>query len=259
HRINIIDTPGHIDFTAEVQRSLRVLDGAVVVFDGVAGVEPQSETVWHQADKFKVPRICFINKMDRVGASFEKSLESIWQKLSPNALALQLPIGEEDKFEGVIDLLAMKALKFEGDWGQVVKEEEIPQDLVERAREWREKLVEKISAEDEELLEKYLAKKEITIEELRKALRKATLDYKLIPVFCGSALKNKGIQPLLDGIIYYLPSPNDLLPVKGTCPKTGKDLERKSDDSEPFAALAFKIATDPYVGTLTYFRVYSGS
>lgn len=259
YRINIIDTPGHIDFTVEVQRSLRVLDGAVVVFDGVAGVEPQSETVWHQADKFKVPRICFINKMDRTGASFEKGLESIWQKLSPNAVALQIPIGEEEKFEGVIDLLTMKALKFEGDWGERIKEEGIPQSLVERAKEWRENLVEKISAEDEELLEKYLAKKEIPIEELRKVLRKATLDYKLIPVFCGSALKNKGIQPLLDGVIYYLPSPIDLPPVKGTCPKTGKDLERKPDDAEPFSALAFKIATDPYVGTLTYFRVYSGS
>jgi len=258
-RINIIDTPGHIDFTAEVQRSLRVLDGAVVVFDGVAGVEPQSETVWHQADKFKVPRICFINKMDRTGASFEKSLESIWQKLSPNAIALQLPIGEEDKFEGVIDLLRMIALKFEGNWGERVKEEEVPQSLVERAKEWREKLVEKIAGEDEALLEKYLAHQEISIAELRKVLRKATLDYKLIPVFCGSALKNKGIQPLLDGVIYYLPNPIDLPPVKGIDPKTGKVIERKPGDTEPFSALVFKIATDPYVGTLTYFRVYSGS
>jgi elongation factor G len=259
HRINIIDTPGHIDFTAEVQRSLRVLDGAAVVFDGVAGVEPQSETVWHQADKFKIPRICFINKMDRTGASFEKSLDSIWQKLSPNAVTLQLPIGEEDNFEGVIDLLRMVALRFEGDWGQVVREEEIPQNLVEKAKEWRENLVEKISAEDEELLDKYLAKKEISIEELRKVLRKATLDYKLIPVFCGSALKNKGIQPLLDGIIYYLPSPIDLPPVRGIDPKTGQGIERKPDDAEPFSALVFKIAADPYVGTLTFFRVYSGS
>jgi len=235
------------------------LDGAVVVFDGVAGVEPQSETVWHQADKFKVPRICFINKMDRTGASFEKSLESIWQKLSPNAIALQLPIGEEDKFEGVIDLLRMIALKFEGNWGERVKEEEVPQSLVERAKEWREKLVEKIAGEDEALLEKYLAHQEISIAELRKVLRKATLDYKLIPVFCGSALKNKGIQPLLDGVIYYLPNPIDLPPVKGIDPKTGKVIERKPGDTEPFSALVFKIATDPYVGTLTYFRVYSGS
>ena len=258
-RINIIDTPGHIDFTAEVQRSLRVLDGAVVVFDGVAGVEPQSETVWHQADKFQVPRICFINKMDRTGASFEKSLESIWKKLSANALAMQLPIGEEDKFEGVIDLLEMKAIKFEGDFGQAIKEEEIPQDLLEKAKEWRMKLVEKISAEDEKLLEKYLAKNEITIDELKKTLRKAVLDYKLIPVFCGTALRNKGIQPLLDAVVYYLPCPSDLPPVKGTDPRSGQRIERKALDTEPFSALAFKIAADPFVGTLTYFRVYSGS
>jgi len=259
YRINIIDTPGHIDFTAEVQRSLRVLDGAVVVFDGVAGVEPQSETVWHQADKFSVPRICFINKMDRIGASLEKSLESIWQKLSPNALVLQLPIGEEEKFEGVINLLEMKALKFEGDFGQIVKEEEIPEDLLGKAKKWRVKLVEKIAAEDEKLLEKFLAKKEISVDEIRKVLRRATLDYKLIPVFCGSALRNKGIQSLLDGICYYLPSPIDLPPVRGIDPKTGKEIKRKADDEEPFSALAFKISADPYVGTLTYFRVYSGS
>ncbi len=258
-RINIIDTPGHIDFTAEVQRSLRVLDGAVVVFDGVAGVEPQSETVWHQADRFEVPRICFINKIDRIGASFEKSLESIWQKLSPSAVALQLPIGEEDKFEGVIDLLNMKALKFEGDSGEIVKEEEIPENLIEKAKKWRGKMIEKIVAEDEKLLEKYLAKEEIKVDELKEVLRKAVLKYKLIPVFCGSALKNKGIQPLLDAVVYYLPCPIDLPPVKGIDPKTGKDLERKASDEEPFAALAFKVATDPYVGTLTYFRVYSGS
>lgn len=259
YRINIIDTPGHIDFTAEVQRSLRVLDGAVVVFDGVAGVEPQSETVWRQADKFSVPRICFINKMDRIGASFEKSLESIWQKLSPNAVALQIPIGEEDKFEGVIDLLTMKALKFKGDWGEIVETEEIPGNLKNSAKKWRGELIEKIAGEDAELVEKYLAKKEISNEELIKTLRKATISYKLIPVFCGSALKNKGIQPLLDGIIFYLPNPVDLPSIKGVDPKTGKVLERKASDTEPFSALAFKIASDPYVGTLTYFRVYSGS
>ena len=259
YRINIIDTPGHIDFTAEVQRSLRVLDGAVVVFDGVAGVEPQSETVWHQADRFKVPRICFVNKMDRMGASFEKSLQAIWEKLSPDAIALQIPIGREDKFEGVIDLLEMKALKFEGDFGQIVKTEEIPKDLLEKAKEWRKKLVEKIAAEDANLLEKYLAKKEISVEELRKGLRKATVSYKLIPVFCGAALRNKGIQPLLDGICDFLPNPVDLPPVKGTDPKTGKALERKASDSEPFSALVFKVAADPYIGTLTYFRVYSGT
>ncbi len=258
YRINIIDTPGHIDFTAEVQRSLRVLDGAVVVFDGVAGVEPQSETVWRQADNFKIPRICFINKMDRIGASFEKSLESILEKLSPNALALQLPIGEEDKFEGVIDLLNLKALKFEGDFGQIVKKEDIPESLLKKVREWRAKLVEKIVAEDERLLEKFLAKKEVSIDELRKVLRKAVLDYKLVPVFCGAALRNIGIQPLLDGICYYLPSPLNLPPVKGIDPKDGKEIERKPEDSEKFSALVFKVADDPYVGTLTYFRVYSG-
>lgn len=259
YRINIIDTPGHIDFTAEVQRSLRVLDGAVVVFDGVAGVEPQSETVWRQADKFNVPRICFINKLDRMGASFQKSLESIWEKLSLNAVALQIPIGHEDSFEGVIDLLKMKAIKFLGDFGQTVKEEEIPSDLLEEAKNWREKLVEKIVAEDETLLEKYLAKEEISVNELRKNLRKAVLEYKLIPVFCGSALKNKGVQLLLDGICYYLPCPSDLPPVKGIDPNSGKEIIRKPDDNEPFSALAFKVAADPYVGTLTYFRVYSGS
>jgi len=259
HSINIIDTPGHIDFTAEVQRSLRVLDGAVVVFDGVAGVEPQSETVWRQADKFKVPRICFINKLDRVGASFEKSLDSIWEKLTPNAVAMQIPIGLEDKLKGVIDLLTMKALKFEGDFGQTVKEEEIPKDLAAEAKKWQEKLIEKIAAEDEKLLEKYLADKKISIDELRKVLRNAVLEYKLVPVFCGSALKNKGIQAVLDAVIYYLPSPNDLPPVKGTDPKTGKEIERKPDDKEVFSALAFKVATDPFVGALTYFRVYSGT
>jgi len=258
YRINIIDTPGHIDFTAEVQRSLRVLDGAIVVFDGVAGVEPQSETVWRQADKFSVPRICFINKLDRMGASFEGSLKSIWQKLSPNAVALQIPIGLESNFQGVIDLLKMKALKFEGDFGQIVKEEEIPSELLDKAKEWREKMVEKIVAEDEALLDKYLSNKEISLSELKSALRKGVLSYKLIPVFCGSALRNKGVQLLLDGVCDYLPSPLDLPPVRGTDPKTGKEIERKPDDGEPFSALAFKIATDPYVGTLTYFRVYSG-
>ncbi|KPJ56345.1 elongation factor G, partial [Parcubacteria bacterium DG_74_2] len=259
HRINIIDTPGHIDFTAEVQRSLRVLDGAVVVFDGVAGVEPQSETVWRQADKFKVPRICFINKLDRMGADFEKSFKSIGEKLSPNAVALNIPIGSESNFEGVIDLLEMKALYFEGSLGEKVVEKEIPENLLEKAKQWRKKLVEKIAAEDEQLLEKCLAGEEISVEELKTILRKATLDYKLIPVFCGSALKNKGTQPVLDAVIYYLPSPLDLLAIKGIDPKTGRETERKAEDDAPFSALAFKIATDPYVGSLTYFRVYSGN
>jgi len=258
HRINIIDTPGHIDFTAEVQRSLRVLDGAVVIFDGVAGVEPQSETVWRQADKFNVPRICFINKLDRMGADFQRSFNSIGEKLSPNAVALTIPIGAESNFEGVIDLLTMKAVYFEGTYGEKVVEKEIPEGLGDEAMQWHKQLVEKISAEDEVLLEKYLADEEISVEELKTVLRRACLDYKLIPVFCGSALKNKGIQLLLDGIVYYLPSPLDLPPIKGIDPATGKEIERKPDDNEPFSALAFKIATDPYVGSLTYFRVYSG-
>ena len=259
YRINIIDTPGHIDFTAEVQRSLRVLDGAVVVFDGVAGVEPQSETVWRQADKFKIPRICFINKLDRLGANFDKVLESIWQKLTPDAVVLQLPIGLEDKFQGVIDLFTMKALRFEGDFGQIVKEEEIPVDLMQKAKEWRKKMVEKIAGEDAVLLENYLAGQEIPLADLRQALRRAVLEYKLVPVFCGSSLRNKGVQPLLDGIAYYLPNPLDLPPVRGQDPKTGKEIERTASDQEPFSALVFKIAADPYVGTLTYFRVYSGT
>jgi elongation factor G len=259
YQINIIDTPGHIDFTAEVQRSLRVLDGAVVIFDGVAGVEPQSETVWRQADKYNVPRICFINKLDRMGASFKRSFDSILEKLSPNAVALQIPIGLEEEHQGVVDLLKMKALKFEGDFGQIVKEEEIPENLLSEAKEWREKMVEKIVAEDENLLEQYLGGEEISSDKLKEILRRAVLSYKLIPVFCGSALKNKGVQPLLDAVCEYLPGPKDLPPVKGTDPKTGEEIERKADDSEKFSALAFKIAADPYVGTLTYFRVYSGS
>jgi len=258
-RFNIIDTPGHIDFTVEVQRSLRVLDGAVVIFDGVAGVEPQSETVWRQADKYKVPRICFVNKLDRTGASFEKSLKSILDKLTPNAIPLTLPIGEEDKLEGVIDLLEMKAVKFKGDFGQIVELEEIPVNLLENAKEWRSKIIEKIVSEDHEALDKYLKGEEVPVETLRKVLRKAVIDYKLVPVFCGSALKNKGVQLMLDAVCYYLPSPIDLPPVKGIDPRTNTEVEKKADDKESFAALAFKVATDPYVGTLTFFRVYSGT
>ena len=258
HRINIIDTPGHIDFTVEVQRSLRVLDGGIIVFDGVAGVESQSETVWRQADCFSVPRICFINKMDRTGASFAKSLESIWEKLSPNAIALQLPIGEGENFEGVIDLLKMKALYFEGDLGEKVIEKEMPENLIEEATTERKKLIEKIAAEDAILLEKYLKNEEIPVEELKEVLRKATIAYKLIPVFCGAALRNKGVQPLLDAVVNFLPSPLDLPPTKGIDLNTDETIERKPSDSEPFAALIFKIASDPYVGTLSYFRVYSG-
>ena len=257
--INIIDTPGHIDFTVEVQRSLRVLDGAVVVFDGVAGVEPQSETVWRQADNYKVPRLCFINKIDRMGASFEKSFNSILQKLTKNAVAVQLPIGEEANFEGVIDLITQEAIYFSGEKGEIVEKKEIPDGYKERVKEWRQKMLEKVAAEDHTLLEKFLAGQEITIDEIRKVLRKSVLDYKLVPVLCGSALKNKGVQMVLDGVCYYLPSPIDLPPVKGLDIKNEATIERKADDQEPFSALVFKIATDPYVGSLGYFRVYSGT
>ncbi len=262
HRINIIDTPGHIDFTVEVQRSLRVLDAAIVVFDGVAGVEPQSETVWHQADKFKVPRICFINKLDRLGASFENSFVSIQEKLNPNAVVIQIPIGLESSFEGVIDLLTMKAFYFEGDHGEKAIEKEIPTYLKEEAEKQRAILVEKIAETDEKLMEKYLGEHNIEEAELRRGLRKATINSELIPVFCGSALKNKGIQLLLDAVLDYLPSPIDLTsikPISGIHPKTSEEIIRQPADNEPLAALAFKIATDPYVGSLTYFRVYSGT
>jgi elongation factor G len=258
YQINIIDTPGHIDFTAEVQRSLRVLDGAVVVFDGGAGVQPQSETVWRQADNFNVPRICFVNKMDKAGATFQGNLDSISSRLTPNAIPVQIPIGAENDLSGVVDLLTMKALKFEGVEGEILKEEEIPADLLPMAKEWRNKLVEKIAAEDQTLLEKYLAGEELSLEELRKGLRKAVIACKLFPVFFGTLFKRIGVQPILDAIVYYLPNPIDLPPVKGHDPKTGAEIERKPLDDEPFSALAFKIMTDPFVGTLTFFRIYSG-
>lgn len=259
HRINIIDTPGHIDFTAEVQRSLRVLDGAVIIFDGVAGVEPQSETVWHQADKYNVPRMCFINKMDRTGANFEEDLKSIREKLTVNAQPINIPIGAEDKFEGVIDLIQFKAVYFEGHSGQDLVFKEVPENLKESALKWRNLLIEKIVEQDEELLNHYLEGKEPSEEEMRRVLRKATIEEKIIPVLCGSSFRNKGVQPLLDAIIEFLPSPLDLPPVKGINPKTGEEEIRKPDVNDPFCALIFKVATDPYVGTLTYFRVYSGT
>ncbi|MFA5392350.1 MAG: elongation factor G [Candidatus Paceibacterota bacterium] len=258
HRINIIDTPGHIDFTAEVQRSLRVLDGAVVIFDGVAGVEPQSETVWHQADKFNVPRICFINKLDRTGANFEKDLESIRERLTLNIQPINIPIGIEDKFEGVIDLIQMKAIYFEGDQGLSVILKDIPEDLKKQAEQWHKLLIEKVVENDEELLNKYLEGKDPSEEEIRKVLRKATISGTIIPVLCGSSFKNKAVQPLIDAIIEYLPSPKDLLLIEGIDPKTGETINRHPDRKEPFAALVFKVAADPYVGTLTYIRVYSG-
>lgn len=259
YRINIIDTPGHVDFTVEVERSLRVLDGGVVVFDGVAGVEPQSETVWRQADKYKVPRICFINKLDRTGASFYRSYESIHERLSPNAVAVQLPIGLEGAFEGVVDLLRMRAFRFEGEHGENVVESDIPENMKEEAEGMRHTLIEKIAETDDALTQKYLEGKDFTLDELMGALRGACIQYQLIPVFCGSALKNKGVQLILDAVVDYLPSPLDLPPIKGVDPKTGAEIIRLPEDSKPFSALAFKLQTDPFVGQLTYFRVYSGT
>jgi len=258
HRINLIDTPGHIDFTVEVKRSLRVLDGAVVVFDGVAGVEPQSETNWHYADEYRVPRICFINKLDRLGASFEKSLNSIYERLTRNAVPIQLPIGIESSFSGVVDLLREKAYGFEGEHGERIVELPVPDGMKAEFETHRHHLVEKIADTDDGLLHKYLEGKEISLDELQRALRKAVIANKLVPVLCGSALKNKGVQFVLDAVVDYLPSPLDLPPVKGIDPKTDGEIARRPDDGEPFTALAFKIATDPYVGTLTYFRNYAG-
>lgn len=258
HRINLIDTPGHIDFTVEVKRSLRVLDGAVVVFDGVAGVEPQSETNWHYADEYKVPRVCFINKLDRMGASFEKSFTSIHDRLTKNAVAIQLPIGTEANFSGVIDVLEKKAYGFEGEHGEKITELPIPENMKAEFENTRHHLIEKIVECDDSLMHSYLEGKEIGIEDLKKTLRKATIENKLVPVLCGSALKNKGVQLVLDAVIDYLPSPLDLPPVKGIDIKTGAELTREPKDSEPFTGLAFKIAADPYVGSLTYFRNYAG-
>ena len=259
YQINIIDTPGHVDFTVEVERSLRVLDGAVVIFEAVAGVEAQSETVWRQADKYRVPRICFINKMDRMGASFEFAFNSIQERLTSHAVALQLPIGQEDDFEGVIDLLEMKALYFEGDHGLEVKPKEIPAPYIEKAKAARAIALEKIVEHDDALMEQWLAGQEPPLPALKKTLRRAVIANKLVPVYVGAAFKNKGVQPLLDAVVDYLPSPIDMPPVEGLDPKTEAELSRKPEDTEPFAALAFKIQTDPFVGQLTYFRVYSGT
>ncbi len=259
HRFNIIDTPGHIDFTVEVKRSLRVLDGAVVVFDGVAGVEPQSETNWRYAEEGNVPRICFINKLDRTGASFEKSYASIIDRLTPNAVRMQIPIGAEENFKGVVDLLKMKAMYSEGDMGQIVREDEIPAELLDEAKKYRALLVEKIVEQDDTAMTAYLDGKEPSFDELKKILRKATIANKIVPVFTGTALKNKGVQLVLDGVVDYLPSPLDIPPIKGIDPNTGKEVIRHASDSEPFSALAFKLQNDPFVGQLTFFRVYSGT
>jgi len=258
-RFNIIDTPGHIDFTAEVKRSLRVLDGAVVVFDGVAGVEPQSETNWRYADDGKVPRICFINKLDRMGASFERSFQSILDRLNPHAVRMQIPIGAEENFEAVIDLLKMKAYYFEGEMGNTIREAEIPSEYLEDAKKYRTILIEKIVEHDDLLMGTYLEGKEPSLPELKSALRKAVLAIKLIPVFTGSALKNKGVQLVLDAVVDYLPSPLDIPPVIGLNPETSEQVVRHASDEEPFAALAFKLQNDPFVGQLTFFRVYSGT
>lgn len=257
-QINIIDTPGHIDFTAEVQRSLRVLDGGVVVFDAVAGVEPQSETVWRQADRYKVPRICFVNKMDRIGASFERTCQMIVDRLAVNPLLIQLPIGREDTFKGVVDLFTMKALVFTDQLGANPAVEEIPADLVAAAQKAREEMVDRIAQTDDDLTMKFLEGEEITTEELYAVLRKAVVESKLVPVLCGTALRNKGVQPLLDAVVRYLPSPIDVPPVQGTDPDSDEPLTRKPSVDEPFSALVFKIMTDPFIGRLAYVRVYSG-
>lgn len=258
HQINIIDTPGHIDFTAEVQRSLRVLDGGVVVFDAVAGVEPQSETVWRQADRFRVPRICFVNKMDRVGANFFRTIDMITNRLGANPVPVQLPIGAEDQFQGIIDLFTMKAVFYLDDLGTKSEETDIPTELIDQAQQMHDSLVEKISDTDDELTLKYLEGEEITLEELRAALRRATIKNKLVPVLCGTALKNRGVQRMLDAVVAYLPSPIDVPPIQAIDIDTNEKVLIRSDENEPFTALVFKIVTDPFVGRLAYIRVYSG-
>ena len=259
YRFNVIDTPGHIDFTAEVKRSMRVLDGAIVVFDGVAGVEPQSETNWRYADEAAVPRVCFINKLDRLGASFESSYASILDRLSPKAIRMQIPIGEEAAHEGAVDLLTMKAYTFSGNMGQDVIEGEIPASLLEDAKKYRAQLIERIVEQDDTAMNAYLEGKEPSLAELKSILRKAVINNEIFPVYTGSALKNKGVQLVLDAVVDYLPSPLDLKPATGINPKTGEPIERHASDDEPFCALAFKLQTDPFVGALTFFRVYSGT
>ncbi len=259
HRINIIDTPGHVDFTVEVERSLRVLDGSVTVFCAKGGVQPQSETVWRQADKYNVPRMCYVNKMDTTGADFYSCVEQMKHRLHANAIPVQLPIGAEDQFKGVIDLVKMRAFVHKDDLGKDIEEMDIPDDMKEKAEKYRSEMVEAAAEQDEELMMKYLDGGELTADEIRKGLRIGTLACKLTPVCCGSSYKNKGVQELLDNIIYYMPSPVDIPAIKGVNPDTGAEEDRKPSDDEPFAALAFKIATDPFVGKLCFFRVYSGT
>ena len=259
HTVNIIDTPGHVDFTAEVERSLRVLDGGVVVFDAVAGVQPQSETVWRQDDRYSVPIIWFINKMDRVGADFSRTIEMVRQRLNGRPIPVQLPIGSEESYAGVVDLINLKAWVFERDGQGSMKESEIPQELNDEVSKVRDEMIERIAESDDELLERYLSGEEISSEELKAGLRRATVSNKVVPVVCGSALQSLGIQLLLDAVLDYLPSPLDVPAVQGTHPQSGETIERNADSEEAFSALAFKIVTDPYVGRLVYFRVYSGS
>ena len=258
HRINIIDTPGHVDFTVEVERSLRVLDGSVTVLCAKGGVEPQSETVWHQADKYRVPRMAYINKMDIMGADFYNVLDMMRSRLKCNAVPIQLPIGAEDTFKGIIDLVEMKAYVYYDDLGKDIREEEIPEDMKELADKYRAELLEAVAEQDDDLMMKYLEGEDLTIEEMKPAIRKATIDNKMVPVVCGTSYKNKGVQKLLDAVIDYMPAPVDVENIKGVNPDTGAEEERPSSDEEPFAALAFKIATDPFVGKLCFFRVYSG-
>src|SRR3989344_3894681 len=258
-RLNLIDTPGHVDFTAEVERSLRVLDGGVVVFDGVAGVEPQSETVWHQAEKYNVPRMCFVNKMDRTGADFYKDVASIHERLTKRAYPAQLPIGAEDGFRGVIDLLLRKAYIYTNDLGTDVLEEEVPDDMKEQVEKYRSELIEAIVENNEAMMSKYLAGEDIAVTELKQELRKGVIANSIVPIFCGSALKNKGVKRLLDAVCDYLPSPLDVPPIEGVdAQNPEKKIPVRPDEKEPFAGLAFKIATDPFVGKLCFVRVYSG-
>lgn len=259
HRINIIDTPGHVDFTVEVERSLRVLDGSVTVFCAKGGVEPQSETVWHQADNYKVPRMAYVNKMDIMGADFYNVLQMMKDRLKTNAVAIQLPIGKEDEFCGIIDLVKMHAVMYKDDLGKDIEYVDIPEDMRDLAADYRSKLLEAVAEVDEELMEKYLESEDLTEQEIKKGLRKGTISNEIVPVTCGTSYKNKGVQHLLDAIVDFMPSPLDIPPIKGVNPKTGQEEERPSSDEEPFAALAFKIATDPFVGKLCFFRVYSGS
>ena len=259
HRINIIDTPGHVDFTVEVERSLRVLDGSVTVLCAKGGVEPQTETVWRQADKYHVPRMVYVNKMDIMGADFYHVLDMMHDRLKCNAVPVQLPIGAESTFKGVVDLIKMKAFVFYDDLGKDMREEEIPADMVDLANEYREKLMDAVSEEDEEIMMLYLEGEEVSEEMIKRALRKGTIGVRMVPVTCGTSYKNKGVQELLDAIVAYMPSPLDIPAIQGVNPETGEDDHRESDDNEPFSALAFKIATDPYVGKLCFFRVYSGT